>query len=157
MVAVFVFMAQTASVFYLFAIGLIAAYIFYMLTVYKKAPDFKWILPLYLLGIGWQAIHFAEEYLYGYHTAMGIDESRFVISNMVAILFYCFAGVAIYLKIQGPQLIAIFFILFGGLGNAALHSFYFIKTGAYSPGFYTSLPFWLAPILLWWYWKYTRE
>jgi len=163
MVIAFCTVSKGLSMILTFVPGLILSYIFYLLTVYRKVPEHKGILPLFLLGIGWQGIHFAEEFLNGYQTAFPAmfgaepySDQQFLIMNMTAILFYCFAAAAMYLKIQGPWLISIFFIFFGGLINAAMHLVFNIVNQSYFPGFYTSLPFWLSPLLLYWIWKETR-
>ncbi len=163
MIIVFVVASKGLSMIVTFVPGMIISYIFYLLTVFKKHPEGKFILPLYLLGVGWQAIHFAEEYLTGYNEAFpalfGAEPypaDQFVISNMIALLFYAFSGACMELKIQGPQLIAIFFIIFGGLINAIMHVIFSIKSGGYFPGLYTALPFFLAPLLIYMIWKSTR-
>lgn len=143
--------------------AMIISYIFYLLTAYRKAPDPKWILPLYLLGVSWYGIHFAEEFINGYTTAFpalfsegAMSDSFYLIFNMVAILFYIFGGICIYLKIQGPQLIAIFFIIFGMIANAIFHTIASLKTGSYFPGVYTAQMYWLGFIGPWLYWRFTR-
>lgn len=143
--------------------AMIISYIFYLKTAYRKAPDPKVLLPLYLLGVCWYGVHFSEEYINGYMTAFpalfgaeSLDADFYLIFNMVALLFYIFGGICIYLKIQGPQLIAIFFIFFGMIVNVLFHSTASIISGAYFPGTYTAQMYWLGFIGPWLYWKFTR-
>jgi len=143
--------------------SMLLAYVFYLKTVFKKAPEPKKILPLYLLGVCWFPIHFAEEYLNGITTAFpkvfnanAMDNDFYLIFNMIALCFFIFSALCIYLKIQGPQLIALFFIIYGMFVNVLMHIYFQIKTGAYFPGFYTALPYLISPIGIYLFWKETR-
>ena len=54
----------------IFIPGVIVTYLFYLSTYYKKTAGPERILPLYLLALGIQFIHFTEEYLTDFTVAL---------------------------------------------------------------------------------------
>ena len=63
MISIFIMVAVTLSSVWIFIPGVVLTYSFYLSTIYNKAPAPDRILPLYLLALGIQFIHFTEEYL----------------------------------------------------------------------------------------------
>ena len=62
-IAIFLIVSSTLTIAFIFIPAVIITYIIYLNTFYKKTPDPDRILPLYLLSLGIQFIHFTEEYL----------------------------------------------------------------------------------------------
>lgn len=144
--------------------GVLLAYVLFLLTITRKAPDPKKLLPLYLLAVAIQTLHFAEEYLTGFYdkfpelfegAAYPVD--TFVVFNMCAYFLFILGAVMIYRKMREPMMIPLFFIAYGVIGNAISHLVFAIVAGGYFPGLYTSFAYWiLGPLLLRALWQGTR-
>jgi len=164
MISVFSYFSSGLSLIVTFVPGVILALIFYFLTVYKRQPEPDRILPLYLLALGIQFLHFAEEYITGFnHKFPGLFNSpeypinTFVAFNMFAYFLFALSAIMIYKKIKPPMMIPLFFIMYGIIGNAIAHLIFCIVVGGYFSGFYTSLIYWIiGPILIKRLWEETR-
>jgi hypothetical protein len=77
------------------------------------------VLPIYLLAIAVQCLHFTEEYpeLFGIHWT----DARFVTFNMLWLAAFVLAGLGVYRRVQLAYLVVLFLALIGGVGNGASH------------------------------------
>lgn len=136
--------------------GVIVSYLFYLKTTYKKAPEPDRILPLYLLALGVQLLHFTEEYLTGFTVVLPelLGQEQYPIDdwfvfNMVAYFVFIIGGIILFKKIKELMIIPIFFIIVGVLLNSIGHIFISLYVGAYFSGLYTALIFTvIGPILI---------
>lgn len=134
-----------------FVPGMALALLCWSLTSWRRAHDSERVLPLYLAALGWQFIHFAEEYLTGFNEAFPalIDGSpaypldTFVTFNMVAYCAFSLAAVALLLGRAVPMLAGWFFVAYGVVGNAIAHVVFAVVDGGYFPGLYTALGFFI--------------
>ncbi len=118
------------------------------------APD--QILPLYLLALSIQMLHFTEEYLTSLVTELpailGQDpypEDFWLVFNMSAYSLFLLGGIVLHKRIKELAIIPIFFILVGVVLNAVGHIGLAVYTNSYFPGLYTALFFlFLGPPLL---------
>jgi Protein of unknown function with HXXEE motif len=140
-----------------FAPAMVAAFICYLLTSYREMPKIDRVLPIYLLALAVQFLHFTEEYIYGFHLRVteimsGMPPFKpnvFVAFNMIAYCLFLLAGLGMYKGIKSAMIIVWFFVIGGVLGNAIWHRLLALRVGGYFPGLYTSFAYWiLGPILV---------
>ena len=119
-------------------------------------PRVERVLPVYLLALAIQFLHFTEEYVYGFHERVTeimagmppFNVNVFVAFNMIAYSLFLLAGLAMYKGMKFPMIIVWFFAIVV-LGNAIWHLLLTLRVGGYFPGLYTSFAGWiLGPILL---------
>jgi hypothetical protein len=124
-------------------------------------PKVERVLPVYLVALAIQFLHFTEEYVYGFHQRVTeimegmppFNINVFVTFNMIAYCLFLLAGLGMYKGIKFPMIIVWFFAICV-LGNAIWHLLLTLKVGGYFPGLYTSFAGWiLGPILLKRLWK----
>ena len=135
---------------------MVIALVCYLRTSYREMPEAGRVLPVYLLALAIQFVHFTEEYIYGFQFRVTeimagmppIDVNVFVAFNMIAYSLFLLAGLGMYKGLKFPMIIVWFFSICV-LGNSIWHLLLTLKVGGYFPGLYTSLPGWvLGPILL---------
>lgn len=156
MIITFIWVAFTLISVWLFIPGVILTYVVYSRTYYKRMPDPQRILPLYLLLVGIQCLHFAEEYVTDFHVEvpklLGQEPyplDYWLIFNMVAYFFFILGGIAIHNKKNEYMLVPLFFVVVGVLLNGLGHVLLSIYTGGYFPGLYSALLYvLLGPILI---------
>lgn len=147
-----------------FVPGVVLAYGLFLLTVARKPPAPERLLPLYLLALAVQMLHFAEEYVTGFYVRFpelfgggAYTAETFVMFNMSAYFAFVIGAILPYKGIVAPMMIPLFFITYGVIGNAITHVIFAIAAGGYFPGLYTSLLYWLlAPLLIRELWRVTR-
>lgn len=142
---------------YIFVPAMVVAFVCYLRTSYREMPNVERVLPIYLIALAIQFLHFTEEYLYGFHVRVSetmtgwppFDNNVFVAFNMIAYCLFLLSGVGMYKGMKFPMIIVWFFTIAAVLGNAILHPLLALRVGGYFPGLYTSLAYWiLGPILL---------
>jgi hypothetical protein len=145
MISIFSYMSSGLSLIVTFVPGVILAYIFYFLFCYKSNPKSSEILPLYILGIGFQLLHFAEEHATDFDIHFGqlfggepYGHNLFVSFNMISYCMFLVGGYAIFKGFKPLMIIAMFFIAYGMLGNCIGHISYSIAAKGYFSGLYTS-------------------
>ncbi|MFT4061620.1 MAG: hypothetical protein QM642_04600 [Edaphocola sp.] len=142
-----------------FVPGIIFAWALFAILYFKQIelPDYNVFLPLYFLTLGWQFIHFTEEFMTNFKeifpTAYGgqpYSNNRFVAFNMFSYFVFIVSPVLVYFKGLKFLLVPVlFFIVYGAMGNAIAHTWWSIYFKQYFPGLYTAFPYWLlGPILL---------
>lgn len=139
-----------------FVPAMVLAWICYLRTSYREMPDAARILPLYLIALAIQFLHFTEEYVYGFQFRIAeiiegmppFNDNVFVAFNMIAYCLFLLAGLGMSKGMRFPMIIVWFFAICV-LGNAIWHLLLTLKVGGYFPGLFTSFPGWiLGPILL---------
>jgi hypothetical protein len=135
---------------------MIAAFVCYLRTSYRQMPQVERVLPVYLVALAIQFLHFTEEYVYGFHQRVTeitagmppFNVNVFVAFNMIAYALFLLAGLGMYKGLKSPMIIVWFFaIVF--LANAIWHLLLALRVGGYFPGLYTSFAGWiLGPMLL---------
>ncbi len=135
---------------------MVVAFICYLLTSYREMPKVERVLPIYLVMLAIQFLHFAEEYIYGFHHRVTeimagmppCNVNVFVAFNMIAYCLFLLAGLGMYKGLKFPMIIVWFFAI-AFLGNAMWHLLLTLRVGGYFPGLYSSFAGWiLGPILL---------
>ena len=155
-IAIFWLVSLTLSVVIVFIPGVIVTYLLYLNTFYKKTPNPERILPLYLLALGIQFIHFTEEYLTDFTVAipnlLGQEEypkDYWLIFNMVVYFIFIIGGIILFKKIKELMIIPLFFILVGVLLNSIGHILISLYVRGYFSGLYTALIYVIiGPILI---------
>lgn len=114
-------------------------------------------LPVYAVALGWQFLHFAEEFQTGFwrdfpalYGGAPYAPEVFVWFNMAS---YALFGVATYgVVVHGRRALllpSLFFVIYGTLGNAITHLVWTVMTGGYFPGLVTACGYLvIGPILL---------
>ena len=156
MAITFSFLSEGLSLIVTFVPAIPIALWLYFKTCYNRSILVSKVLPLYLLGIGFQLVHFTEEYLFGFHEQFGplfggnaYNHNLFVAFNMFAYLLFILGGISFHKNFKPLMFIAMFFVVYGMVGNALGHIAYCIMVKGYFPGIYTSfLNLLLAPVLI---------
>lgn len=139
-----------------FVPAMVVAFVCYLLTSYREMPKPERVLPVYLLTLAIQFLHFTEEYVYGFHeriteimTGMPpFNINVFVAFNMIAYCLFLLGGLGMYKGMKFPMIIVWFFAI-AVMGNAIWHLLLTLRVGGYFPGLFTSFAFWIVgPILL---------
>jgi hypothetical protein len=118
--------------------GLIIAYAVWVAARWKNDSDA--VLPVYLLGVAVQCLHFTEEYITGFQRQfpklLGYEwsDARFVTFNLAWLAVFVLAGLGVYLRMQIAYLVVLFFALAGGVANGAGHLLLSAIQGKYFPG-----------------------
>jgi hypothetical protein len=155
-VCIFLFFIVHPAQRFSFAPIMIASFVCYWRTSYRELPRVEEVLPIYLIALAIQLLHFTEEYIYGFQfrvteIAPGMppfNSNVFLAFNMIAYALFLLAGLGMYKGLKFPMIIVWFFGICV-LGNAIWHLLLTLKVGGYFPGLYTSFPGWvLGPILL---------
>ncbi|MBT8236511.1 MAG: HXXEE domain-containing protein [Bacteroidia bacterium] len=151
------FGAPSILVKWIFICGiLITLLFFYALIQPEQFPEPGKLLPLYLIALSVQFLHFLEEYHGKLYEKLPIlfdfapvDRDAFITFNMVAYSIFILGALAIYGKKKQFMLIPLFFILVGTVANAVFHCLLALWQGAYFPGLYTALIYLiLGPMML---------
>ena len=155
-IIIFYLVSSTLSAVILFIPGVILSYIFYLNTIYRKMPKPERILTLYLFALGIQFIHFTEEYLTDFVTAVPGLIGRepypldyWISFNMIAYFIFIIGGIILFKQIKELMIIPLFFILVGVVLNSIGHILLAIYVGGYFSGLYSALIYViLGPMLL---------
>ncbi|KUH82190.1 MULTISPECIES: hypothetical protein [unclassified Mycobacterium] len=148
---------------------MVIAYCCHLASTARHAADPARILPIYLIALAWQFLHFADEFQGGFYRrwpedifgARSMSTEFFVWGNMASYAVFALAGLAMYLRLprRVPMLIVWFFAVMGVMGNAISHTLYCFITGDLGfPGFWTSLAYWIiGPVLIYRLWTSRSE
>lgn len=142
-----------------FVVGLVgvAALLVFMFRMQTELPEPVLFYPVYFATLAWQFIHFTEEFRTGFkelfptlYGAEPFGTDLFVGVNMVSYFVFSIACILVLSRnirfLVAPML---FFIVYGAIGNAVAHTWWFIMNGGYFPGFVTGLVYWiLGPFAL---------
>ena len=139
-----------------FVPAMVVAFVCYLRTSYQEMPKAERVLPIYLIALAIQFLHFTEEYVYGFQFRVTeimagmppFNINVFVAFNMIAYCLFLLAGLGMYKGMKFPMIIVWFFAICV-LGNAMWHLLLTLRVGGYFPGLYTSFAGWIVgPILL---------
>ena len=123
--------------------GLIIAYGIWAFARWNN--DATTVLPVYLLAIAVQCLHFTEEYLTDFQRQfpklMGGEwsDAHFVTFNMVWLAVFVLAGLGVHRQARVAYVFVIFLALIGGVGNGASHLFLSAVYRRYFPGAGTAI------------------
>lgn len=144
MIGVFSYFSQGYSLIFTFVPAVPIALWLYFKACYKAEVNKIQVLPYYLLALGFQFIHFAEEHAFGFEKEFGplfggkpYNHDMFVTFNMFAYFMFIVGGIAFYKNWKPLQMFALFFIIYGMAGNAIGHIVFCIMVKGYFPGIYT--------------------
>lgn len=122
--------------------GLIVAYLIWAFGRWTHIPSLT--LPLYLLGIAVQCLHFGEEYVTGFQREFprlfGGDwsDQRFVVFNLVWLALFILGAVGMLRRSALAYLVVIFFVIIGEIANGIAHLALSIARRQYFPGLLTA-------------------
>jgi hypothetical protein len=122
--------------------GLVVSYGLWIAAPWKN--DAAAVLPIYLLAVAMQCLHFTEEYITGFQRQFpklfggGWSDARFVTFNMLWLAVFVLAGWGVYRRIELAYLIVLFLALIGGVGNGASHLILSAMNRGYFPGLITA-------------------
>jgi len=122
--------------------GLVVAYLVWVAAPWRNDPAA--VLPVYLLAIAVQCLHFTEEYVTGFqHQFPELfgghwSDAHFVTFNMLWLAVFVVAGLGVYRRVRLAYLIVVFLALIGGVGNGISHLVLSIMYRRYFPGLLTA-------------------
>lgn len=114
-------------------------------------------LPVYAAALGWQLLHFAEEFQTGFwrefpelYGGTPYAPEVFVWFNMASYLVFGATTLAVMVRGHGAALVpCLFFVVYGTLGNAITHVVWAVMAGGYFPGLVTACGYLvIGPLLL---------
>lgn len=145
-ISLFWFVSLTLPVVIVFIPGVIFTFILYLVTCYKNTPKPDRLLPLYLVALGIQFLHFAEEYVTRFTIVVPellgqqpYPLDYWVVFNMIAYFVFILGGIILLKKHKELMIIPLFFILVGVLLNSMGHILLSLYVGAYFSGLYSAL------------------
>ncbi len=155
-IGIFIWAGQNIAAIWLFVPVVVIAFLVYLRSFYITMPPAERTLPLYLLALSIQMLHFAEEYLNDFVVALpalyGAEPypvDYWLVFNMAAYAFFILGAIVLFRGIKELAVIPIFFVLAGVLLNALGHLALAIYSGGYFPGLYTaSIYLLLLPFLM---------
>jgi len=154
-IAIFLWVSQTLSSVLGFIPGVIVTYLAYVFFE-KRAWDPHRILPLYLIALAVQFIHFTEEYLTDFITVLPkllnqppYPEDFWLVFNMIAYAVFVLGAIFLFVRKREFFVIPLFFILMGVVFNGIAHVLLAVFVGGYFPGLFTALAYLIiGPLLL---------
>lgn len=152
--ATFTWLSSGASLLVTFLPGALFAWLT-LIQLYRsrsEMPGTATFLPVYVLALSVQFVHFAEEFIAGFPTDFALlyggrpyDVDFFVAFNLSAYAIFAATAAIAFSKRLGFLLMpALFFLMYGCIGNAIAHTTWSIMLGEYFPGLYTAQLFWIA-------------
>ncbi|MGB9652520.1 MAG: HXXEE domain-containing protein [Candidatus Cybelea sp.] len=132
--------------------GLVVAYLLWIKAPWKDEPAA--VLPVYLVAIAVQCLHFTEEYLTGFQRQfpglIGYEwsDARFVAFNMAWLAVFVVAALGVYRQVRLAYLVVLFVAVAAGVGNGTGHLLAGAALGRYFPGLLTAPFCLLAGIVL---------
>lgn len=155
-ILIFIKVASELSSVVLFIPAVIVTYIVYLNTFYRHTPKPDRILPLYLLLLGVQFLHFTEEYLTNFHVEVpkllgqeAYSLNFWITFNMIAYSIFIIGGIIIFKRLKEYMIIPLFFIITGVILNSIGHILISIYVQGYFSGLYTSFIYIIVgPILI---------
>ncbi len=119
-------------------VGLVIAYLLWITAPWKNDPAA--VLPMCLIAIAVQCLHFTEEFLTGFQRQfpklIGDEwsDARFVAFNMAWLAVFVLAALGVYRRVPLAYLVVLFLALAGGVANGAGHLLLSAARGEYFPG-----------------------
>lgn len=151
---IFTWLSSGASLLVTFVPGLVVTWAVFLWMYVKKRelPSSGEFLPIFFAALSVQFIHFAEEYTTGFYTkfpllygGMPYSVNLFVIFNMNAYFIFTLACLLAFTRnVRFLLLPAMFYIIYGAIGNAISHTWWSLYLGSYFPGLITAQLYWVA-------------
>ncbi|GFG63017.1 hypothetical protein MKUB_05070 [Mycobacterium kubicae] len=142
-----------------FVPGVIATWLLFVWCFQRRVqlPTVNKFLPAFCCVMAVQFVHFAEEFATDFRTDFAelyggapYSNDAFVSVNMGAYAVMTVACViALMTRLRFVVVPAMFFIVYGAIGNAIAHTWWSIMLGGYFPGLITAQLYWIGgPYLL---------
>jgi lipoprotein signal peptidase len=142
-----------------FVPGLVVSWLIFvgMYHEQRPLPVGSMFFPIYFATLAWQFLHFTEEYLTGFYVdfprlygASPFSPGLFVSFNMASYFVFVVACLLVWTKdLRFLVIPALFFIVYGAIGNAISHTWWAILQKAAFPGFFTAQAYWIiGPLAL---------
>ena len=157
LIIVFLIVSHGLALDVTFVPAMVLALALHLWTTNRRPPDPERVLPVYLVAVAWQLLHFTEEFVTGFgwrwpvqiFHAEPYSPSAYLAINMISAFGFIMGGLAIYRGWRVPLIIVWFFAIMGTVGNAIGHVVWCAIVRGYFPGLWTSLGYWvLGPILI---------
>lgn len=156
---VFTLLSSGASLRVTFVPGVVFLWLGFAFVYIRRvaAPDVKGFLPLFLVTLAVQFVHFFEEFSNGFQTQFAIHyggtaytDIEFVLTNMVAYAIFVVSAILVtFYRLRFLIVPMMFFVVYGAIGNAIAHTTWSVLLGDYFPGLITAQIYWiLGPLLL---------
>ncbi len=152
--ATFVHLSSGASLLVTFVPGTLFTWLAfaYLYRQRLELPEVGQFLPVFVVTLTVQLAHFAEEFATGFYRDFALlyggepyGTTLFVVFNMTAYAAFALGAVAALTRPVGVALVpALFFLVYGAIGNAITHTWWSIMLGGYFPGLVTAQLFWIA-------------
>ena len=150
----FALLSSGLSLIVTFVPGVIVSWLTYVWLFVKKTrlPTGSAFLPVFFALLAVQFIHFAEEFTTEFRTAFPLlygggsySANLFVTFNMIAYCVFALACILTFTRnIRFLLFPALFFIIYGAIGNAISHTWWSLYLRSYFPGLITAQLFWVA-------------
>jgi Protein of unknown function with HXXEE motif len=129
----------------------------WMFVQHIDLPAAGHFLPYFFAALVVQFLHFTEEFRTDFKTFFPVryggsaySDNLFVTFNMAAYAVFTTCAVSVfYLHARYLLMPALFFIVYGAIGNAISHTVWSAVARAYRPGFVTAQAYWvIGPLAL---------
>lgn len=151
---IFVYLSSGASLLVTFVPGTLFTWLAFAYLYRRRVqlPEVATFLPVFVVTLAIQFAHFAEEFVTGFYRDFALlyggqpySTNLFVVFNMTAYVAFALGAVGAMERPVGFALIpALFFLVYGAIGNAITHTWWSIMLGEYFPGLVTAQLFWIA-------------
>jgi hypothetical protein len=159
MATVFTLLSSGLSLIVTFIPGIVVSWLTYVWLYIDKRhlPSGVAFLPVFFVALAVQFIHFAEEFTTGFRTSFPLlyngtpySADLFVTFNMTAYFIFTLTCILVFTKkVMFLLLPALFFIIYGAIGNAISHTWWSLHLHAYFPGLVTAQMYWIVgPVVL---------
>ncbi len=155
-IATFIRLSHGLSLIVTFVPTMVLSYVMHQRTTARRLPSPDRVVPLYLVALAIQFLHFSEEFVTGFYERWPVEMFKakpyslrtWILINTISYAVFTAAVVGLYRGIRTALLPVWFFTIMGVIGNAIQHPLYCLKVRGYFPGFWTSLAYWvLGPLL----------
>lgn len=155
----FTILSSGMSLVVTFVPGIVLTWLAYVWLYVRKAklPEVAQFLPHFFSLLAVQFVHFAEEFTTGFrirfpelYGGAAYSADLFVTFNMVAYCLFSLSCILAFTKKLRFLLVpALFFVIYGAIGNAISHTWWSLYLRSYFPGLYTAQIFWIGgPLVL---------
>lgn len=167
LIVIFAAVSPGSAMWWTFIPAMIIAGSLHLASTARAVPDPERVLPIYLVALAWQFLHFAEEYTGRFwarwpeeiFSAPAMSPEFFIWANMLSYAGFAIGAIALFAGWRVPLLIVWFFTIMGVMGNAIGHPIYALISGDPTfPGTVTSLAYWIiGPVLILRLWQSSRR
>jgi hypothetical protein len=159
MAATFWVLSSGMSLIVTFVPGIVMTVLTFAWLYLKQVPlpQGSEFVPLFVTLLAVQFLHFGEEFVMGFRTQFPVlyggapySANLFVTFNMAAYFVFTITCLVAFASRRWFLLIpALFFVIYGAIGNAISHSWWSLQLRAYFPGLVTAQAYWLlGPMVL---------